>query len=257
MSTAASLRNGRTRVGNLRYERIFFSGMAAFILLSVFVGFAQSYYLQRVPKFPHWKAFNSPPYPFIVHLHGVFFSAWVLLLITQTSLVAARRMAIHRRLGIAGFVLACLLVLVGLMVVCEAMARHVPLGHRSIGSQAEAIFNTVGFALLTYLGFRKRHDPAAHKRLMVLATIALLPAAFSRWPVFHDGTHLRAAVCCFALLVLIASYDFWSFAKVHSATLLGGLTLVLTNPPVVWIFTHNSLWFRLASLMQTAGRHLY
>jgi hypothetical protein len=202
-----------------------------------------------------------------VHLHGVFFSAWVLLLITQTSLVAARRVVIHRRLGIAGFVfdvaiagafrLACLLVLVGLMVVCEAMARHVPLGHRSIGGQAEAIFNTVGFAVLTYLGFRKRHDPGAHKRLMLLATIALLPAAFSRWPVFHDGTHLRAAGCCFALLVLIASYDFWSFAKVHSATLLGGLTLVLTNPPVVWIFTHNSVWFRLASLMQTAGRRLY
>jgi len=257
MSTSTTLSTTQTQVANLRYERMFFSGMAAFVLLSVFVGFAQSYYLQGVPYSPHWAAFNTPPYPLVVHLHGVIFSGWILLPITQTSLVAAHRVAVHRRVGVAGFVLACLLVLVGLMVVCEAMARHVPLGHRSIGRQAEAIFNTLSFAVLTYLGFRKRHDPRAHKRLMILATISLLPAASSRWPVFRDGTHLRSAARCFALLVLIACCDFWSAAKVHTATLWGGLILILINPPVVWIITHNSVWFRLALLMQTAGRHLY
>jgi hypothetical protein len=92
---------------------------------------------------------------------------------------------------------------------------------------------------------------------MILATISLLPAAFSRWPVFHDGTHLRAAACCFTLLALIACYDVWSNAKVYAATLWGGAMLTLTNPPIVEILTHNSLWFRFSLPLQTIGRHLY
>ena len=38
----------------------------------------------------------------LVHAHGALFSAWVLLFIMQTALVAQHRVAVHRRLGIAG-----------------------------------------------------------------------------------------------------------------------------------------------------------
>ena len=120
----------------MRFERIFFSGLAVSILLSVLIGFAQSYYLRGVPNVPRWQAFNAPPYPFLVHLHGAVFTLWVLLLITQTSDVAVHQVKLHRRLGITGFVLACMLVLVGVMVVCESMARHVPPGHPGVGGRA-------------------------------------------------------------------------------------------------------------------------
>lgn len=160
-----TLSGKQTRAANLRFERMFFSGMAALILFSVLVGFAQSYYLRRVPQAPHWRAFNSPPYPFVAHLHGLVSSLWVLLLIAQTSLVAAHRLKLHRQLGIVGFVLACLLVLIGVAVVCESMARHVPLGYPGIGSQSVALFNILGFAVLAYLGYRQRQNPPTHKRL--------------------------------------------------------------------------------------------
>ena len=262
MATSATQANQtlsgkQTRVANLRLERMFFSGMAALILFSVLLGFAQSYYLRGVSQVPHWRAFNSPPYPLVVHLHGVIFSLWVLLLITQTSLVAAHRLKPHRQIGIVGFVLACLLLLIGVAVVCESMARHAPLGYPGIGGQSVALFNILGFAVLAYFGYRRRHNPSAHKRLMMLATISLLPAAFSRWPIFHDGTHLRAAVCCFTLFGLIACYDVWSTAKVYAATLWGGAMLAVTNPPIVEILTHNSLWFRFSLPLQAIGRHLY
>jgi hypothetical protein len=247
----------QTRVANQRLERVFFSGMAVVLLLSVFVGFAQSYYLHSVPNVPRWRMFNTPPFPLVVHLHGLVFTAWILLLVTQTSLVAAHRLKLHRRLGVTGFVLACLLSLVGLAVVCEAMARHVPLGHPGIVDQSVAILNVLGFAILTYFGYRQRRSPGAHKRLMILATISLMPAAFSRWPVFHDGNHLRAAACCFVLVALIACYDFWSSARVYASTLWGGAILVLTNPPIAGFLTHNSLWFRISLQMQIIGHHLY
>jgi hypothetical protein len=254
-----SLPGTQTRVANARFERIFFSALAGLILLSVFIGFAQSYFLLSVPSVPRWRAFNHPPYPFVVHLHGLLFTAWIILLITQTSLVAAHRLKLHRRLGIAGFVLACLLSLAGLAVACESMARHFPLGlgYPGIVDQSGAILSVFGFAILTYFGYRQRRNPAAHKRLMMLATISLLSAAFSRWPFLHDNTHLRAALCCFALAALIASYDLWSSAKVYTSTLCGGAILIVTNPPISVFLTHNPVWFHISLYMQIAGRHLY
>src|ERR1043165_8329710 len=85
-----------------RYDHLFFSGMALLILVTVFVGFAHTYYLAGL--------FRAPLPSLIVHLHGAAFSCWIVLLIVQTSLIAARRIDIHRRVGIGGFTLACLMV---------------------------------------------------------------------------------------------------------------------------------------------------
>jgi len=64
-----------------RFDNFFFSGMAWLILSSVFVGFAQSYYLAGV--------FKAPLPNLLVNIHGAVFSCWILLLIVQTSLVTA------------------------------------------------------------------------------------------------------------------------------------------------------------------------
>src|SRR5258708_32179611 len=80
-----------------RYDHLFFSAMALLMLVTVFVGFARTYYLAGV--------FHAPLPSLIIHLHGAVFSCWILLLVTQASLVAAGRVAVHRRLGILGFLL--------------------------------------------------------------------------------------------------------------------------------------------------------
>src|SRR5712671_4977973 len=77
-----------------RYDHLFFSAMALLILATVFVGFARTYYLAGV--------FHAPLPSLVIHLHGAAFSCWILLLVTQTSLVSAGRVDIHRRLGMAG-----------------------------------------------------------------------------------------------------------------------------------------------------------
>src|SRR5437868_15348816 len=84
-----------------RFDNYFFSGVALLILATVFVGFAHTYYLAGVFR----AALPSP----IIHVHGAIFSCWILLLIAQTSLVSAGRVNVHRRLGLAGFALPCLL----------------------------------------------------------------------------------------------------------------------------------------------------
>ena len=66
-----------------RYDHLFFSGMSVLMLVTVFVGFAPTYYLAGV--------FHAPLPSMIIHLHGAVFSCWMLLLITQTSLVSTGR----------------------------------------------------------------------------------------------------------------------------------------------------------------------
>src|SRR5437870_683872 len=66
--------------------------------LSAFAGFAPTYFLRGLSD----KAPLSP----LLHVHGAAFSAWLLLLVTQSTLVAAHRVAWHKRLGIFGAVLA-------------------------------------------------------------------------------------------------------------------------------------------------------
>src|SRR5258708_23447525 len=108
--------NRVTGVPGRRFDHIFFSGMALLLLATVFVGFARTYYLAGV--------FHAPLPSFIIHLHGAAFSCWILLLVTQTSLVSAGRVDIHRRLGIAGFLLACLMVILGVLAATDSLVRE-------------------------------------------------------------------------------------------------------------------------------------
>ena len=54
-----------------RFDNLFFSGMAVVILVSVFVGFAHSYYLAGV--------FKAPLPNLLVHIHGAAFSCSIAL----------------------------------------------------------------------------------------------------------------------------------------------------------------------------------
>src|SRR5712664_1482519 len=98
-----------------RYDHLFFSAMALLMLATVFIGFARTYYLAGV--------FHAPLPSRIIHVHGAVFSCWMLLLITQASLVSAGRADIHRRLGIGGMLLACLMVIVGVLAATDLLVR--------------------------------------------------------------------------------------------------------------------------------------
>src|SRR5687767_15519245 len=95
----------------------FFPGMAVAAAATVFFGFAPTYYLK---SFTHTAVYPtglpvSPSLPALVHVHALVFTAWILLFLVQTALIAADRPRLHRRLGVAGAVLAFVMVIVGVM----------------------------------------------------------------------------------------------------------------------------------------------
>ena len=208
-------------------ERRFYTGMAIAMAVTVYAGFARSFFLR--PLFPEWP---SPPEA-IFYVHGALFTGWFVLLVAQTSLVAVGRTDLHRRLGIAGGVLAAVMVAVGVAGALVAARR--PTGFVGIpvpGLQflAVPIADMVLFSSFVALALWKRSDPQTHKRLMLLASLNLVTPAIGRWP----GVLAMGPLAFFALtdlfVVAMAVFDRRTRARVHPATLWGGVALVLSQP---------------------------
>lgn len=223
MATAAPYSRTSARPASLpgrRFDHIFFTSMAFVMLATVFAGFARTYYLAGVYRAP----LPSP----IIHIHGAVFSCWILLLVAQTSLVSAGRVDIHRRLGVAGFFLACLMIVLGVMAATDALARNAPVGRDPRLFYMFHLTDLLVFGVLVYFAFRMRLDAPAHKRLIYIATIGLLGPAIARLPLafLRPSSPVVTWLTESFLLVLVA-YDLWSTHRIHRATLWAGAFLVL------------------------------
>lgn len=159
----------------------------------------------------------------------MLFSAWILLLITQASLVSVGRVDIHRSLGIAGFGLACLMVVVGTLAVNNLLARGgSPPGLDPKTFYAVPVGHMLLFAVLIFSAFRARFDPSAHKRLILIATIVLTDAATARWPVnVITSRPYLGGIFQYAFVLLIVLYDLWRTRRVHRTTLWAGVIAVI------------------------------
>lgn len=223
MATAAEYPPTGARTSNLpgrRFDHIFFCSMAFAMLITVFFGFAQTYYLAGV--------FRAPLPSRIIHIHGVVFSCWILLLIAQTSLVSAGRTDIHRRLGLAGFFLGCLLIILGVSAATDALHRNSPVGRNPRLFFMFHLSDLLVFGVLLYFAFRARSDSPAHKRFIYIATIALLGPAIARLPLaFLFPSSPVVTWLTEGFLLVLVLYDLWSTHRIHPATLWAGAFLVV------------------------------
>jgi len=233
-----------------RYDHYFFSIMALLMLVSVFIGFSRSYFLAGV--------FRAPLPSLIIHVHGAAFTAWILLLVTQTSLVAAGRTDIHRRLGIGGFLLGSLMVILGVMASTESLVRHAgqldPFGRDPQAFYLVPMSDMLLFATFIYFAFRNRKDSPAHKRYIYLATTALMVAAIARWPLgFVSRNVLVASLVSDVFLLFLIAYDLWSTRKIHRATLWAGAMLIVVEQ-IRLPLGKTALWHSFANWVITHAR---
>lgn len=213
----------RPRV-QVRLDDLFFAAMAAVALVAVLVGFARTYFLAGLL----W----APLPNLLVHIHAVVFSSWILLLIAQISLVTARRIDLHRRVGQFGFALAVLMIVVGLLTASDRLARES--AHPGAGGLAEvrdlyavSLGGMLMFGTFIYFAYRYRLQPVVHKRLVLFATLSLLDAGFDRWPVFDPYPLPLVNVICFVpLVLLVMGYDWWSTGRVQRVTICSTLFLL-------------------------------
>jgi hypothetical protein len=223
-----------------RRTRRFYVGMALAIVVTVFAGFSRSYFLKA--------HFATPELSLLLHVHGLVFTSWVLFFLSQTILVAAGRTYLHRRLGVAGAVLAALVLIMGTTTAIlrvKGGAAPIP-GVSPLSFLAVPLFDMVVFAILIGTGLYFRHRLETHKRLMTLATISLLSAPIARLPfgVLQAGPPAFFGLTDLFIVALLV-YDLATRRKVHPATIWGGL-LIVASQPLRLMISGTPAWLAVA-----------
>lgn len=155
-------------------RRYFYVWMAGACALVAFGGFAPTYWLQLAAG-----TFVGEP---LLHIHGALFSAWCLLLLSQTWLVANGRLENHRAWGLVGIALAGAMVVMGLVVAVFSLKVELAAGR---GDASRSFLAVPVSAIALFAGFfaaavANVRRPEVHKRLILLATVSLLQAAAGR-----------------------------------------------------------------------------
>lgn len=232
-----------------RRERRFFLAFAVLCALVIFAGFTPSFYLKDVFHVP-------PPLSAMTRVHGVVFTTWVLLFVTQAALINANNPALHRRLGLTGAALLGAVLAIGVMTGINAGR----LGHAPPGAPAPLIFMAVpiiGIAataalFLSALWNRARRD--AHMRYMLAGFITMTPPATNRLLVGmgHAQQGIWGAFAIMDALLLIAIlYDVRINNRVHPVWVWSALIFVCTEAAIAWAFS-SPVWLSWAHwLIQT------
>ncbi len=222
---AATTTMARPVVGR-RVEDRFFVSMAVAILFTVVLGFGPTYFYRGA-------VFAKLPSP-LVHLHGALFSSWVILYLVQTVLVATRNVRLHRGVGRFGGFLPALMVPVGIAATIALVRRggtppqFTPPMFLVLNCWGVTLFGLmVGWAIL------KRNDRLAHKRIMLLATIGIMPPAINRIQLLFHLPEFAIPLWMLALAVPVLVYDLWTRRKPHYATVVAFLLIFSVQPTAV------------------------
>ncbi len=209
-----------------RTGRWFFVAMSAVMLALVVTGFARTFFLRA-----YFGTAHLPPglqtLPLHLVVHAIVLTSWFLLFFVQTVLVASHRTGLHRRLGVAGAVLAAILVAVALIVTIRSVPRS-PLNGTPLAEMPVVFGSSIGFlvafSVLVTCGIYLRRRSETHKRLMFLASYSILGPAVGRIPQVFPGMSLAVWLSPWIALIL---YDVVCNRRVHRATIWGGILAIL------------------------------
>ncbi len=126
-------------IARVEHRSRYFQTMSLVLFAFVLLGFARTLFLRPL--------FHVPPMAgWYLYLHGAVLTSWFAAFVAQTSLVAARRTDLHRRLEIVGAILAIAVFAIALVTVL-GLPAHFKAGRLS----TEGVPRLRG-------GFRKRVD---------------------------------------------------------------------------------------------------
>lgn len=222
-STIAMEVPGRASGLSIRRARPkFYAYMAGLMTAIVLVGFWPSYYGPLLR--------GAASRPWVLHLHGAIFIGWMVLLMTQVALVVTGRTAAHRKLGTFGIGYGILVFLMGVVVSFAAPLLHLAAGEWPMDQAAGFLIIPLGDMAL-FGGFfgaaiLYRRKPEIHKRLILLATVALLFAAIGRLS-FLLGRGPIALLVWLSPVLAAIGYDGLVSRRVHRTYLIGLAILLI------------------------------
>jgi len=165
---------------------------------------------------------GGPARHWVMHLHGAAYTTWLAVLITQTALVYRRQVRTHQRFGRFAAVYAIGLLLLGGAVMIVAPVLHVRAGEWPLDQAAGFLVLPIGDLLLFggffAAGMYYRRAPATHKRLMLLASNALIFPGAAR---FGEPSVAMIFGLWFLPIVLAMAFDQFTTGRIHRVYAIG------------------------------------
>ena len=243
------------RVDAPRATRSFYVWIAGIFVLIAFGGFIPTYWAKLATG-----SFSGAP---ILHLHGAIFFTWTLFFFVQTALVASGRTIDHRSWGLAGISLATAMVFTVVLAALNSIRVADTIGMADearrfayVSLSAAVLFSSFVGAAIVWV---KR--PEIHKRLMLMAMIPLMQAAFARVsaemfapadargppPVFVS---VPPGLAMDLLLVAAMVYDWRTRGRPHPVYWIGG-ALLLADQTLAVPLSATPTWMAIARWVQS------
>jgi hypothetical protein len=203
-------------------DRNAFLAFTAMVWIAVLSGFGTD-------SFHHLLKYGLD-YPLIVHFHAVAFVGFLVLFTVQVALIRNGRADIHRRLGVAGAVLGCAMLVLGPATAIVVDAGRYAAKGTTPEFLAVQLTDILAFGTLAGTGLLLRGAPSAHKRLMMLALIYISDAGFARLlngiasaPLGHGfwGDMVGLYLGSDLLVLGLGAYDLLTRRTLHPAYILG------------------------------------
>ena len=219
-------------------KRYVHSIIAGLVLLLVFAGFAQSYYLKRL--------FGADALSVLLHIHGLVMTLWILLFMLQVRLIATHKLALHRRVGMWGMGLALLVMVIGIATAVDS-ARRAQAAPGGLSFLATSLGGLFVFVALVVLGLIYRRQRDFHSRFMLLANLSILAPAIARIPldVIERGGLTLIFILKDVCVLAFVFYDVASTRRLHPATVWASLFIIASYPVTRMVGT-SSVWIDIA-----------
>ncbi len=206
---------------------------------------------------------ENPAPPMIVHFHAVVFTVWMFLLTALIVLVEQNQVRIHRKLGWCAAAWTALMAVVGPWAILSSQA--VNLHNPAISSPqflSVAFSNVLCFAALVVCGVLLRKNTAAHRRLMILSTVAMADPGFSRvtgilWPEPHSIPLWYFYTYCgdFLIMMLIFLWD-WKKGRVMKQYVMAASAVLVIEVAATCLYFWGPWHALTRSWVEAWARHM-
>jgi hypothetical protein len=222
-------------------DRRFYLFVTILTAAIVFAGFARTFFLNGF--------FAKLHLPSLFILHGIVFSSWLVLLVTQAALVSAKQIRIHQKLGFASIAIVFSMFTLGWIMSVQAAQRGFtpPGGPPPTTFFAFQLIGLLAFVAFITAGYLFRNRPEIHKRLMISGTVLILTPAVARIFLLF-GTRqviIKAFAVQLAILLACITYDFLTRKRVQLPYVFATVTL-LALLPVSALIGGTRFWLSIA-----------
>lgn len=205
-----------------------------------------------------WKTFIVPSFlgtftaPLVIYIHGALLFAWTLLLVAQAVMIRKKNLKLHRRIGWAGPFLAVAVSLSTMAAGVYVLRRDVAAGESqiAISSFLGTLITPVIFVSLVMAAIIYRRRPEIHKRLILLAMISILWAAFGRFrhyfPPFEQAMLVFQGIIPMSMILIAMLWEKITKGQVHPVYYFVGLPLLFENAAEIYFF-NSSGWQIISS----------